>query len=667
MNLTFEGFSVFFKKYAESIVARLISITESDKNTRNEYIESRTNLVKTLAELRPDINIDVKFREIQAAAVKRWPKIHDVIILDCLINYFEQECNKLGKNEYVVEEYALEETVPHIQKHIYDITNLPDYPVIIHGKGDDKRVVLDYDRSIDLSKAIIFGDFDCSKQKAEFKFPTAIRGKLICRGLKTVKNAQGQKISAFADDFIIPELVTGLDCSHSCIDLEKLSSLELPKTLKTIIIEHSFINQVAKNPESLSLSQKFIKKHPKINVVSDKNKTVSLAATIAKISVPKTVVKAPILPVQENTARKIQNKTEEDLNSNDILARIDTVFLYKQFAINEDELKRQIRASMKLYGTYDRQHNDGTTKCINISQLDAFVDHLMRALQNSATEKTTDKTEQQTQSKENKKTPVVPTFKNPAKSQEKPIVIKKYISKNVWNTVKKACGKDIAKQKSVLRTICSVNLDPRITSDNSTLQILDTKTHTRTICSFLEKKGTQCVTQSIDTPRLDRKRLVWTYLPENQILVCTGYFSDHQGANRNEYVSAECNAKCGKDITNRKIEALEIIQCDKYYDAAKLLEEFETNEIFAILQKTDITDIIAAQIVQRYTNAVISILDKEIKKRSRMLQSTNTTENQQTQTTNIQKLISAKKQIEQDITKVNFTVLAGILKGLQYN
>ena len=73
------------------------------------------------------------------------------------------------------------------------------------------------------------------------------------------------------------------------------------------------------------------------------------------------------------------------------------------------------------------------------------------------------------------------------------------------------------------------------------------------------------------------------------------------------------------------------------------------------------------QIVQRYTNAVISILDKEIKKRSRMLQSTNTTENQQTQTTNIQKLISAKKQIEQDITKVNFTVLAGILKGLQYN
>ena len=672
MNLTFDGFYTFFIKYAESIVEKLVSISKSDKTTKSEFVDSRAQLFKTLSELRPEIDIETKFEEIHNAAKKQFPDflpgITDVIIVDCLINYFEHEFNKLSKNEYIVEEFIIRDGRPFIQKRIYDITKLPKgHNFIIMGKYDDERVVLDYDQPIDLSDALIFGDFDCSKQKAEFKFPKNINGRMICRGLKTVRNAKGQKISAFPDDFVLPEDITELDCSHSGINLAQLCMLKIPETLETIIIEHSFINQITKRPENLELVKTFIHKHPDINIVSDKDKKISLLDAIEQSSESKSIAKrTPTITVKTQT-KTVYNKTVEDLNSGDILERIDIVSLCKQFNITEIELKRQIRTTMKQCVTYERQHEDGITKCINVSQLDAFIEQLISALksQNNTSENIPEKTEEKNQS--NKKTTHIAKLEESTNAKEQPIVIKKYISKNIWNMVKKACGKDIAKQKSVLKTICSINLDPRLTSDNSTLQILDKETNIKTICSFLEKKGTQGISQSIDTARIDRKRLVWTYLPENQILVCVGYFADHQGASKIEYVSAICNAKCGKDVNGRKIESLEIIQSDKYYDAEKILEEFEINEIFAILQKTDITSTIASQIVQHYTNALITILDKEIKNRSKMLQNTNKTEKQQVQTTNIQKLISTKKQIEQDITKVNLIALAGILKSLQYS
>ena len=130
-------------------------------------------------------------------------------------------------------------------------------------------------------------------------------------------------------------------------------------------------------------------------------------------------------------------------------------------------------------------------------------------------------------------------------------------------------------QKSVLENIASVNTNLSETPSSTHIQIIDPITHKRTTSSYLKREEVNSVVQSItDSLRKDNKRIVWSYLPKEQILVCTGFYTEHtKTKNGNDYSQTRDWASIGLDAKGEQITKQRIID-EEYLDVDEMLIQY---------------------------------------------------------------------------------------------
>lgn len=241
--------------------------------------------------------------------------------------------------------------------------------------------------------------------------------------------------------------------------------------------------------------------------------------TVAKQTVEETVV------VQQNRETDRVVQTKDFANAREIYNICANNPIIKSYALSESELKKEIRKLMNALNKqkmFSPQIND-FVYCIAASNIPELVKKIQSNLQ-----KTGCKTIQSE--------PIKPvTTPKPTKqplSQERiamhPVKIKKYISQRLWKEISKACGKNIAAMKNILEIIAAINTEISQTKPSCHLQIIDPKTMAITTSSYLRRKSENCVIQSTNVSlRKDNKRIVWSYIPNEHILVCTGFFNEH--------------------------------------------------------------------------------------------------------------------------------------------
>ena len=483
-----------------------------------------------------------------------------------------------------------------------DIFDLPyiDFdaktPLII--KSD--VVMSDQSRTTNLENVIIIGDFDFSKQGTSFVLPKRIEGRMICQSLKPLRdpNNPKNKVDLFNESFIFPDGITEIDCTHTIKDFEYFIG-RLPSTVKKIIVADSMITGVSSDPVKMESAVKLLQKYPELNVVGNKK----------KITLSDEIVRANNKPVIEEKPQTITKTTTEKTKATIVANQTDIYDSYwpktdAAYFISADKYVRSLNMpfddiklvvdrmwryfprTMVLYPELNTE-----LSCISSDDFFELYNLFVETLEEAEKEAKEEATKEQiVQPEEPKPVPKVETPK-PVAVEPTPVIIKKYIPKKLWNDITKLCGNKTQTVEFVLNTIHSVNTDINKTESDHVL-IIDTEKKTTTPCGYIKKESGNCLVQSVDAPTSnDRKRIVWTYLPKEQILACISAHSEHfcsSGQNKSslEYKANRTFAAKGMDSNGEKI-TLEKIQNEKYFDVDILLEFIKAKELLKTIQIND--------------------------------------------------------------------------------
>ncbi len=580
---------------------------------------------------------------------------------------------------------------------LVDLFDLPyadfnaENPLIVQGPV----VLTENNRTTDLTNVRIIGGLDISKQKVLVILPKHVDGPFICRSNPQMRNLETKiKTNVFDENFVFPDGITEIDCSHSVSDLSVF--FNIPSTVKRIIVADSLLANIPADIEKFASAKKFQEKFPALEIVGDK-KGITLSEILATgpvvIEVKEEVSELPELPLSESvsapqpekplktdefcdakdifdimkadlkkqkikmldstlereirrlmakfdlkelknpetnrivmcitkqdasmllktlkqkiaqkqgkqpvaqttsadivkqplselvaTIQETRVKTEDFVNVKDILNEPQI----KSLKVSKDLLAKEIRKNMVAFGVQLRvdPETQSATSCILRSCLPEFIEKLVYGSHKPVKKTTAKKAVQKTTKKvvETPKQTEMPKTKKKAEILQ----IKKYIPRALWKDICKMCGKDPIVIKSVLDTINSVNTDIADTVSSNNLQIIDPKTGIRTISSYMKKEFINCVIQSIsDCWFRDNKRIVWSYLPEDHVLVCTCVYAEHTNTkSKNHYkkirmLASDCKNAKGEDITLHKILH------EKYFDVddlsgytQQLTTELQTN------------------------------------------------------------------------------------------
>lgn len=472
-----------------------------------------------------------------------------------------------------------------------DIYNLPydefsaETPLVING-----RVILsDKERSTDLTNVCIHGSLDISKQKVSVNLPKYMTGRFICHSCDKVrdKNNPKNKIDLFSDDFVFPEGINIIDCSHSIKDLSFFID-KIPESVDFIWVADTVLLNMKKDPKRVEGAKRFRERYPFIDVIcSAKGLTI-----LDDILDPKSEEKSPETtsselvpsePVEATKKPDALTKTDEFCDMRDLreMFRLDSKLNIPD--ITDDILERSIRKLMKKFNKHFRMNIETGAKivCIEKSYAPQLLAELNSELQHNT--KTEEKSEQSIKSEDVEQSTKSEKNKEKTDKSITPIIIKKYIPKYLWKDITKACNRNANTIRSVLETIACVNVNPNETKTGLPLQIIDLKNNARTTCSYLQKENGNCIVQSTNnTISNDRKRIVWSYLPKEQILVCVKVYAEHycitkQNKESLKYArTLDCAAK-SHDNDNVKITVNKIIHND-YLDVDDLLTQYPSKE-----------------------------------------------------------------------------------------
>ncbi len=337
--------------------------------------------------------------------------------------------------------------------------------------------------------------------------------------------------------------------------------------------------------------KRFINKLDSITMKDSKTNT--LVVCIKKADISKIIES-----LKENLQKKVQIKSEkgsktmdnkvqtpEYSNKYEILEKcLANVAIMKLSGGDEDLLKVKIRKYMNACS--DRRllmdtNSNRNISCIPAEKVDALIEKVLEELKEiyrkkkpvrraTKSEKTTTETTQP------QKPVTVAKTVAPQKPVLKPILIRKYIPQQIWKEICKACGKgNTDKQMFVLKTIASVNVNVVDTPQIDGLPIINPETHVQTMSSYMKHEDGQSLVQSIDSPwRTDNKRIIWSYLPEEKVLVCTGCCPDHNANIREnkKYSRIRDLAAIGQNANGEKL-TLKKIKDEGYISIGILFEQ----------------------------------------------------------------------------------------------
>lgn len=578
-----------------------------------------------------------------------------------------------------------------------DIYDLPydkfdsQTPLIIFGDV----VLADQTRTTDLGDVQIMGSLDISKQKYSIVLPKIINGKFICRSNPQMRDIQTKrKKDIFDENFIFPDGITEIDCSHSINSLAVLNG-RIPTSVKKIIVADAILANIGDSIEKFTNATIFQQHYPHIEVIGEKKgKTLqeTLHTTQTPVQIPSELLENPLEANIDTTVRKPEYafKPHDFMDESDIFELFQKDENVKSFKILDSTLKRKIRKLMEKFDTKTfKDKKSGTAVvCIKKSDASKLLALLKTELQQKAAQQARENapvlkdTEYQTEDFYNineiiqmcldnkevqslgniddvlikqkvrkhmktcerkilinpqtktqiscvprskgleliekiiaelkeiyrKKPHLFATLKesDTAKKQTQkaylqtpksvplmPVAIKKYIPENLWKSICKACGKSDKAKRFVLETICSVNIDITTMPSLKHLQVIDPITYKVVPSSYMKQEGIQSIVQSIHTYLIkDNKRIVWTYLPEEKVLVCTGVFEEHTKTKAgNNYAKVRDFASVGLNANGEKI-TLAKIKSENYLDAFDLLVQY-TNE--SIFQEQNLSEQISEQ------------------------------------------------------------------------
>ncbi len=480
-----------------------------------------------------------------------------------------------------------------------DIFNLPynefdsETPLII--KSD--VVLADQSRTTNLENVIIIGDFDFSKQGTLFVLPKRIEGRMICQSLKPLRdpNNPKNKVDLFDESFVFPDGITEIDCTHTIKDFEYFID-RLPSTVKKIIVADSMISGISSDSAKMESAIKLLQKYPDLTVIGNKK----------KITLSDEIVRANTKPVIEEKPQTITKTTTEKTKATIVANQTDIYDSYwpktdaayfisddkyvRSFGLPFSDIKfvvdkmwRYFPRTMVLYPELNTE-----LSCISLDDLFEIYNLFIEALEEAEKEAKEEATKEQiVQPEEPKPVPKVETPKHVV-VEPTPVIIKKYIPKKLWNDITKLCGNKIQTVEFVLKTIYSVNTDINKTESDHIL-VIDPEKKTMAPCGYIKKESGNCLVQSVDAPTSnDRKRIVWTYLPKEQILACISAHSEHfcsSGQNKSslEYKINRTFAAKSMDSNGEKITP-EKIQNENYFDVEVLLEIIKAKELLKTIQ-----------------------------------------------------------------------------------
>jgi len=248
---------------------------------------------------------------------------------------------------------------------------------------------------------------------------------------------------------------------------------------------------------------------------------------ISKTEYEKINIKKLIESSVENEIQKIQEKSHNYMNRDDIFKICRSEKLCKKYQKFSDEQLRKFIQQALNSNKNIKQIDTVSGKCVLFEQLE----HVLSILDSYI--KKQQEREQQQQNK------IVQPVVKKQKTELKPdtsikvatIKIDKYIPNDIWKSVEKSCHKKNAEK--VLYDINTVNLNPLDMESQGAVQaIQDGKL---VILPNIKREYGCTLTQSCDSNRnTDRKRLVWTVGdgPNGPVFVAKGFVEQHIGSPR---------------------------------------------------------------------------------------------------------------------------------------
>ena len=469
-------------------------------------------------------------------------------------------------------------------------------PVTVYG---DVQLDKQFINGLDLSNVIIDGDFDCSNQKTVLTLPRRVNGGLICDGCAEMQYPDGRyagnkklKVSLFQENKSFPDGVTYFSCVHTIKDLSDLLNMQLPTTLKTIVVSSSLLNRVKKDATMRATALQFMAKYPSIKIMDDKDREMSEMVQPEPVGPEKKKAPARTVPTGRSGTPV---KTHTDCDKNDIMALCEQDAKIQSLGVSATDISRAIRTvtSPKNIGMkkYTRKHQNGNdVACVHRDKLpdiiNGVIDYLCAQI-----EKNTQK--DQPQNKQSVPAQPAPVVASVAPKSGNPAVeIKKYIPKSIWATIRRLCGNDVAKQKTILEKICSVNMNP-VSPDqalSSSLTVWNVQKNKPTTVQCLRREKGNAVVQSVDTTFYkDRKRIIWTFVSDANALVCIAGVAEHSsGLNGLYYNNTLLPAAAkGRDAKGTPITP-DMLAGGDYWDANVLLQEYgQTNPEIIVAPEPD--------------------------------------------------------------------------------
>ena len=307
----------------------------------------------------------------------------------------------------------------------------------------------------------------------------------------------------------------------------------------------------------------------------------SVIALVESVAKSKTVVeqknkKTAVSPMSESVKPIAQNPSRYVTQSNDYM-NLNEIYmvcknnpLIQSFGLSEDALTDMIRKLMKDFNRQimlSRQTNSPIS-CIE----SAKVPEILKKIQSVLSKRT--------KPKETESQKPVPQTRKQLESVRNfsamPIKIKKYIPQRLWKDICKACGKHDSIKKLVINNIYAINTDLNETRASAHVNFIVPETLERKASPYIKRENDLCIVQSIsNTLNKDNKRIIWTYVPNARVFVCTGVFTEHTKAKTgNNYAKVRDFASFGKDATGQPIDLSTIIDNPNYIDVDDLWAKF---------------------------------------------------------------------------------------------
>ena len=419
----------------------------------------------------------------------------------------------------------------------------------------------------DFSNLRIHGDFICDYAKTEIIFPSEINGVFsYCYCKHPITKVPQGAISA--------------NLSYTVRSFKDLNQIEFPESVLKVFVARSMINNAVKDTDEMEQIRIFSDKYPKITVLDNQCRMSLLEALEQQQQILQQKLQA-LEPVQKpiNAAKKpvIEEKTDDWIQRKEIVELLSKDSRFNDVADLPKLIQRATNMNSAL--TEQKMCNGNAVICVHTDNIESVINTALEIMH-------ADKAREKNKKKNNKDTDVE-TQKSPKEQKQELVIteqiekieIEKYIPKNIWKDICDSCKDSSQLLYSVLEKINQVNTDFTKQEKKGAVQYIDDNGQIQVLSSVC-KKGGCALGQSINNGGQDKRRIVWTFNPGEQILVATAFFTAHSETHKivAPYKTARTLAAKGQNTDGMPVTR-DLVTKNNYLKVSDLLEQYKSNKI----------------------------------------------------------------------------------------